>query len=394
MRGIICLSTLEWDYIWNRQHELMSRFAAEGRYIVFVEPLGIREPTSHDWPRIVGRLRRATRSVPRGRQAPPTLQIVAPLTLPLHARAWARWINRLFLRGLVIRAQQWTGPAPLLWTYYATEAVLDIHALLPDSPVVFDCTDEIALNHKGVARSYRRTEQALLASADAVIVSSQALLEAKRPLSRRIRLISHGANIERFQGHPEAEPTELAVLPHPRLLFFGGLDERLDEELLAGLAESRPDWHIVLIGPRKVALDRVLDRTNVTWLGPKAHETLPAYLAASDVLLIPYRLDAYARFIYPTKIHECLASGRPTVAVPLPDLQSLAPVVLLAEGISEWERAIELALSPAATAPSLVAARRAVAAQHSWDRRFEEIREFVDPLLLSPLSISPSPIRA
>lgn len=393
MKGIVCLSTLEWDHIWNRPHELMSRFAAEGRQVAFVEPLGIREPAWRDWPRLAQRLRRASGIVPLRRAAPPTLRVIAPLVLPLHGRGWARRINRLLLRRLVVRARQWTGPAPLLWTYYATEAVLDIRALLPDSSVVFDCMDEIALNHKGVARTYRQTEQALLAAAEAVIVSSQALLEAKRPLSQHIGLISHGANVERFQAYPLTEPADLANLPNPRLLFFGGLDERLDQELLAGLARARPEWQIVLIGPRKMSLDRLLARPNVTWLGPKPHETLPAYLAASDVLLIPYRLDAYARFIYPTKIHECLASGRPIVAVPLPDLRSFEPLVALARGVEEWERAIEEMLAPAATAPSVVAARRAVAAQHSWDHRFEEIREFIEPLLESAVSISPSSIR-
>jgi UDP-galactopyranose mutase len=390
MSGIICLSTVEWDYIWNRPQELMNRFAEQGTRVAYVEPLGIREPSRADWPRIWRRLRAALLpggqpGTPRATQMHhprlPTLALFRPLVLPLHGRPWARALNRLLLRRLVADALRWAGPQPLLWTCYATEAVLDVRRLLPGSPTVFDCMDEIALNHKGVARNYRQTEQALLREADEVFVTSSTLLEAKRAFRARIHLISNGGNVEPFAQAPQAEPPEMAALPRPRLLFFGGLDERLDLALLAALAQAHPAWHFVLLGPPKVPLDGLLAHPNVTWLGPKPHAELPPYLAAADVLLIPYRQDGYTHFIYPAKVHECLASGRPTIAAPLPDLQPLAPLVTLAKGVAGWETAIAAALDPAARTPAMIDARRELARQHSWERRFGEICQIVEPLL-------------
>lgn len=385
MRGILYLSTLEWDHIWNRQHELASRFAAAGHPVAWVEPLGIREPRwRDDWPRVVQRLRQVAGPRPAPRPTPPLLHLVAPLVLPLHGRRWARALNRRLLGAALGRALRWTGPAPLIWTLYATEMVLDIRAMLPGSPTIFDCTDEIALNHKGVARNYRETERALLAAADETIVTSQPLFAAKQPHARSLHLIGPGANVAPFLAPPAALPADLAALPAPRLLFFGGIDERLDLRLLRALADARPDWQIVLIGPRKTDLDTLLAAPNAHWLGPKAHEALPAYLAAADVLLIPYVQDAYTHFVFPTKIFECLASGRPTVATPLPDLRPLAPHVTLAEGRDGWLAAIEAALAPAAQSPAASTARRAIAAQQSWDQRFAEISHLVAPLLHSP----------
>src|SRR5207249_4171070 len=110
------------------------------------------------------------------------------------------------------------------------------------------------------------------------------------------------------------EPDDQVSIPHPRLGFFGVIDERMDLGLLRGLAEARPEWQVVLVGPTaKIDPASLPARPNLHYLGPKAYGDLPAYLAGWEVALAPFARNAATRFISPTKIPEYLAAGKPVV---------------------------------------------------------------------------------
>src|SRR5581483_7719013 len=100
-----------------------------------------------------------------------------------------------------------------------------------------------------------------------------------------------------------SEPEDQANIPHPRLGFFGVIDERLDQELLAGIADARPDWQIVIIGPVvKIDPAELPRRANIHYLGGKAYQDLPAYLSGWEIAMLPFARNDSTKFISPTRL--------------------------------------------------------------------------------------------
>ena len=114
------------------------------------------------------------------------------------------------------------------------------------------------------------------------------------------------------------DPADQEELPHPRLGFYGVIDERFDIELLDRSREMRPDWSFVMVGPVvKIARGRLPRRPNIHYLGPKTYAELPSYLAGWDVALMPFAMNEATEFISPTKTPEYLAGGKPVVSTPV-----------------------------------------------------------------------------
>ena len=107
----------------------------------------------------------------------------------------------------------------------------------------------------------------------------------------------------------------------PRLGFFGVIDERMDVDLVGEVADLRPDWQFVMIGP-VVKIDPAIlpQRPNIHWLGGKSYNELPHYLSGWDVGFMPFALNEATKFISPTKTPEFLAAGVPVVSTPITDV--------------------------------------------------------------------------
>ena len=110
-------------------------------------------------------------------------------------------------------------------------------------------------------------------------------------------------------------------LPHPRLGFFGVVDERMDLNLLDTIAAARPEWQLIILGPCvKIDPATLPRRANIHYLGMKKYEELPAYLSGWDVALLPFAKNDSTKFISPTKTPEYLAAGRQVVSTSVRDV--------------------------------------------------------------------------
>ena len=143
-------------------------------------------------------------------------------------------------------------------------------------------------------------------------------------------------------------------MPRPRLGYYGVIDERFDIDLLDKIAEMRPDWSLVMVGPvAKIAPEDLPRRPNIHYLGSKTYAQLPAYLAGWDVALMPFAMNESTQFISPTKTPEYLAGGKPVVSTPVKDVvrhYGHLEGVQIAEDadsfVAACEQALELARSP------------------------------------------------
>jgi UDP-galactopyranose mutase len=325
---LVCLSHLRWNFVFQRPQHLMVRFAKTRRVYFVEEPLyeDIQVPTMsvdmHDgvWV-VVPRL-------PRGFDEESTTD------------AQRAALDKLIMRDELSRFVLW----------YYTPSALRFSDHLHPVAVVYDCMDELSA-FKGASTNLPELEQRLMARADLVLTGGQSLYEAKKGRHRNIHPLPSSVDVTHFAAarHGAAAPLDQRDIPHPRLGFFGVLDERLDIPLLAGLADARPDWHLVMIGPVvKIDPQDLPQRANIYYLGSKSYAELPRYIAGWDVALLLFARNDATRFISPTKTPEYLAAGKPVVSTSIRDVVSPygeQGLVLIADTVPEMVQACSSALS-------------------------------------------------
>jgi UDP-galactopyranose mutase len=265
---------------------------------------------------------------------------------------------------------------PLLWYY--TPMALDFTDHLQSSAIVYDCMDELAA-FQGAPDRLREREAALVERAALMLTGGRSLYEAKRLQYRHPNIHAFPSSVDTSHFAQARTtlpgPPDQDRLPRPRLGFFGVLDERLDIELIDGVAAARPDWQLVMVGPVvKIDPASLPRRPNIQYLGPKGYGELPAYLAGWDVALLPFARNEATRFISPTKTPEYLAAGKPVVSTSIRDV--VRPygdlgLVRIADDAPGFVRACEAALAED-RAPQLAAAD-AFLRTTSWDATWASI---------------------
>lgn len=357
---LVCLSHLRWDFVYQRPQHLLSRFARERR-VFFVE-----EPTFYD-----GELRlEISRRDDGVYVAVPRLPEGVYDTQALDA-IQRELIDELFREQEIDRH--------ILW-YYTPMAVAWTSHLKPVA-TVYDCMDELSA-FKGAPRALTDREAVLLKRADLVFTGGQSLFEAKRHLHPNIYPFPSSIDATHFVKARcvSAEPEDQREIPHPRLGFFGVVDERMDLELLAGIADARPHWHLVVIGPVvKIDPADLPQRANIHYLGAKQYSELPAYLAGWDVALLPFARNESTRFISPTKTPEYLSAGRPVVSTSIRDVvrpYGQLGLVRIADTVEEFVKACDAAM--AEDAEKRMREVDAFLAETSWDRTWGRMSELIE----------------
>lgn len=261
---------------------------------------------------------------------------------------------------------------PVLWYY--TPMLLPMSRHIEPAAVVYDCMDELA-NFKGAPPELIPLERELLSRADVVFTGGYSLYEAKRDLHDQVHPFPSSVDRAHFETarQPLTPPPDQARIKGPRLGFYGVIDERLDIELLAAVADARPDWSLVMIGPVvKIDPASLPQRPNIHYLGTKTYAELPAYLAGWQVALMPFALNESTRFISPTKTPEYLAGGRPVVSTAITDVgrhYGDLKAVAIADTAQAFVKACEAALTLVEGAEQAwLKAADAVLAEQSWDQ--------------------------
>lgn len=377
MADITLLSTADWDHpLWTNKQHVACTLAELGHRVLYVESLGLRPLRAGraDLGRVLARLRHGLRPPRRVR---PGLWVWSPLVLPGAGRGWAHRLNRIVLRaGLGLWQRRLGLRRDWLWTYNPrTLAVLS-----PDGygRLVYHCVDAIHAQPDMPSAEIQYWEQHLCQRADAVFVTSPKLLADLQPLNPRTFFypnVADGSHFARAMDPAEPVPTELAALPAPRLGFIGAVSAyKLDLAMLEQVAQRRPEWTLVLVGPvgegdPDTDVSALAGLPNVHLVGTRAYTDLPGWLKGFDVALLPQRFNRYTQAMFPMKFFEYLAAGVPVVATAIDALLPFADLALLCDPSPEaFEAAITAAL--AGQGPPL-AQRLAGAADHTYRSRTE-----------------------
>ncbi|MBC7542011.1 MAG: glycosyltransferase family 1 protein [Candidatus Sericytochromatia bacterium] len=297
---LVVLSHLRWFFVFQRPQHLLTRFAKERRVFYFEEPVfDVDEPTLEL------------------KEGSANLWVATP---HLPAR-YDESMRQRALSGLLDTLLVDHGVESFVLWYY-TPMMLPFTRHLRPCAVVNDCMDELSMFH-GAPPSLAHLETALMQCTDVMFTGGMSLYEAKRTKHRNLHAMPSSVDVAHFAQARTGrrDPEDQAHLPHPRLGFFGVLDERLDLALIEAVALARPQWQLVIVGPVVKISESSLPRlANIHYLGAKPYTDLPNYLSGWDVAMMPFAKNDATRYISPTKTPEFLAAGRPVVSTSITDV--------------------------------------------------------------------------
>jgi glycosyltransferase involved in cell wall biosynthesis len=359
MPTLIVFCHLRWDFVFQRPQHLMTRLAEHYNILV------VEEPMYEDGPAHLKKTAVA-----------PNITVCQPHTA-IHAPGFHD--DQLpTLRNLLSDLVP-AGEKPVVWFY--TPMALPLLQSFEPSLVIYDCMDELAAFANAPKQLLQR-ESALLNRADLVFTGGPSLYQSKRERHDNAHCFSSSVDAKHFQqaknrdnSHPEQEH-----IPHPRLGFYGVIDERFDTELVKAMAEAHPEWQIVLVGPVvKIDPANLPKSSNVHYMGQRTYDELPKFLAGWDVCLLPFALNDSTKFISPTKVLEYMAAELPSVSTPITDVKvPYGDVVAVAEGASDYIAACERMLALTDDERANLAERvRAVVAKTSWDITANAMHELI-----------------
>jgi UDP-galactopyranose mutase len=358
-RDLVCLSHLRWDLVYQRPNHLMSR-AARDRRVFFVEE-----------PRFSARTDAAmSESVREG------VRVLTPeLPESLAGEAATDVIAAMVEEAL----ERYRVERPVLW--YLTPMALPWSRTLEASARIYDSMDNLA-GFLGAPPELLELERELLSRVDLVFcggASLHARMTSRHDASHCFPSSIDVAHFRRARDAAATEPEDQRHLPGPRIGYAGVIDERLDLDLIDGVAAARPEWQIVLLGPIvKIDASDLPDRSNVRQLGPKPYADLPSYLAGWQVGWMPFARNAATRYISPTKTPEYLAAGLAVVSTSIHDVvepYGRLGFVAIADTIEATVAAMDVAI---AEGPPDRAAVDRFLSRGSWDRTWLAMSELVE----------------
>ena len=297
---LVCFSHLRWGFVYQRPQHLLSRFAKHTR-VFFIE-----EPIYHDGPDKI-----------QVTETEKNIFIAVPYLT-----------NGTTQEGVIEKQKQLIDSLfPLMninryFSWYYTPMALPFTLHLTPEVIVYDCMDELSA-FKNAPVELKDNEKKLMHISDIVYTGGHSIYEAKKERHPNIHPFPSSIDKQHFGSarNIKNDPEDQAHIPHPRFGFFGVIDERMDIDLIANVAEAKPDWHFIIIGPVvKINPDSLPRLSNIHYIGSKSYQQLPHYIANWDIAIIPFAMNESTKYISPTKTPEYLAAGKPVISTPIRDV--------------------------------------------------------------------------
>lgn len=379
--GLASYSIVYFGNDWRAENRTSShhvaRRLAERLPLLYVDSPGLRAPAATG--RDLKRLARKVLETARGpRPVGPQMWHCTLPQIPFRRVSAVNLINQRLARRLLLRWIRSFGWERLICWFVVPHPGF-LAGRLGEDYVVYYCTDDYSAL-PGVDRAaVARMDEELARRADQVFAVSAYLFEMKRKLNPSTAYAPHGVDFELFAraSDPATQPPENATqLARPVIGYFGVVNARLDVELLVSLAKARPAWTFLFVGRVAPEAAPLRELPNVVLPGPQPYETLHRWARLFDVAILPYLLDEQGVSANPLKLREYLATGKPVVSVPTPEVERFPHCVYLAGDTAEFLRQIEKALRE--DTPARARARQAAVAGMSWEARVAECLAVVE----------------
>lgn len=298
---LVCFSHLPWKFVYQRPQHLISRFA--NKYPVFYVEEFIYSAEQDGYTITV---------------ISEDIKVIVP---HLNNSLSTKLTEMRRLENILDNLFRLSSIDSYIFWYY-TPMALGYTANFSPRVTVYDCMDELSA-FKFAPPALKMLEQQLFKKADIVFTGGNTLYEAKKTQHKNIYSFPSSIDKAHFKSARNVikENEDQKAIPHPRLGFYGVIDERFDIELIRQAADAKPDWHFVLLGPIiKIDAATLPQNNNIHYLGAKSYDELPQYLSGWDIALIPFAINESTRYISPTKTPEYLAGGKPVISTAITDV--------------------------------------------------------------------------
>ncbi|MFN8769677.1 MAG: hypothetical protein ACK5Z5_00105 [Neisseriaceae bacterium] len=361
---LLCFSHLRWNFVFQRPQHLLSRFANDYNILYVEEPIYIE-----------------------GNKASLAINVVKTQNVKVLAPQIPTWFSADMDKKAqfhLIRDFLINNNIKVCILWYYTPMSIQWSKNIPAKLTIYDCMDELSA-FKFAPPEIKKCEQELLSRANIVFTGGISLYKAKCSQHDYVYLFPSSVDTIHFikARNNLSVPHDQKPIPYPRLGFYGVVDERFDIDLLAGLADKRPDWNFIILGPIvKIDPATLPQSKNIYYLGPKNYEELPYYLSSWDIALILFAINESTKYISPTKTPEYLAGGKPVVSTPIQDIVNTyknTQLVRIAnpQNLTEFETAILSALADAKTPSNIYKEADLLLKGLSWNNTYLAMREII-----------------
>ena len=366
---LICFNHIRWNFVYQRPQHLLTRFALYNRVFVIEESLLDGRSNYYDIED----------------QKEDGLSVIK---LYLSRELCPEQKNET-LRKLIDSLMSAMNITHYILWYY-TPMALEYSDHLHPKLIIYDCMDELSA-FKFADPDLKKYEALLFEKADLVFTGGYSLYEAKKHLHKNIHPFPSSIDKAHFitARSEVSQPDDQKNIPYPRLGFYGVIDERMDIRLIAEMADMRPDWHFILIGPViKIDPATLPQRKNIHYLGSKAYNELPLYLSGWDIAMLPFEMNESTKYISPTKTPEYLAAGKPVISTSITDV--ITPygdkgLVHIADTAKDFINAAEIIFSN----PNKKTWLKEVdvfLADISWNNTWHQMTDLIDDALAKKLT--------
>lgn len=374
-QNIICFAK-DWSEDPTSCNHVLRELARDNR-VLWLNSISTRAPSlssGRDLRKILHKLMACLRGPVAAQK---NLWVYTPLVLPYHHNERVAAVNRWLLRTTIRTLRRRLGMDRFqLWTFVPTSA--EYAGAMGEDRLIYYCTDNWAQFSAVDGEKIGGMVEALARKADVVFATSHLLVEGLSRFNRNTHLSSHGVSYDLFARAVQDEtrvPPDLAALPGPVLGYYGLIEDWLDQELIAHLAERHPEWTVVLVGRVCVDTSRLQRLANVHFLGRKPHEQLPNYCKGFDVGLIPHKVNELTTHMNPIKLREYMSAGLPIVSTALPEMRRHPDQCTVAENYLQFEHAVAEAV--ATDSLELRRARSAKMSSETWDRKVLRLGQII-----------------
>lgn len=384
-KNIICISSIDWDFIWQGHQEIMLTLAKNGNRVLFIENTGARTPGIRDLTRIKKRIINWWSGLKGIRKEDGNLYVFSPIVLPFPYLRFATSINGLLILSVLkkwMKIMDFTDP--IVWVFLPTPLSLNIIDSLNSKAVIYYCIDNFRVSSVS-AKKIKKSEIKILNMADLVFVTSKELYNYCSKFNNKVKIFPFAVNLQQFdkaKSEKAVIPAELKNIKKPVIGYVGGVHKWIDLELLKKAATRYPEYSFVFVGPLQTDVSTLSKLKNIYFLGKKEHKAIPQFINHFDACVIPYLITEYTANVYPTKLNEYLIMGKPVISTMLPEVVNFNKendnVISIGTGHDDF---IDLVGKEIGAGGSGFDRRVSAAKKNGWDARIKEMSDLIKETL-------------
>jgi glycosyltransferase involved in cell wall biosynthesis len=371
--NILCFGGQQWEYP-GFQQEVMRHLSAHNR-VLYVNALGLRK-TSFKLKNANVYFAKLKKLFGGARKVSGTVRVFNPFFLPVLYNDYMDKVNTVLLRGQfrnLLRDLNFKDY--LLWA--GTPTMVPFLGLFQPRLLIYNPVDRVCAFSFVDRAGVQKYERAIASAADLIITTADAIKEDMAYYNKNCEVVSHGVSFEHFNRAMQdlQIPEDLKGVKKPVIGFFGLLNERVDLELVRKVALQYSNATVLFVGKANADLSLFRNMANVSVLGFREFDILPAYLRVFDVCIIPFHLSELVEAIDPIKLREYLCAGKPVVTTNFREARKFADLIYIGRNHSEFVEAVGHALME--HDPNLVQKRISAVRHDDWPSKISLISSLV-----------------